>query len=219
MSTTATTLPDADDSTDEFDDDIFEDAVEDLPRVGVVPPPAPRPPLTSSGVHDLDSSLEDARRAITFFFNNQFDEAKSVLRPHADTSLYHSLGTAVFAFMEAALTFQQDHIRTASDQLRNCVNVCESMRRKVSITEALGKMVKRPNYNSYTATELHAELCYAEALLLKSLLTFVEDETLMTFIKAGLKIRSCYNSYKECNDILTYREWDNEAHKVNNIFM
>jgi hypothetical protein len=48
----------------------------------------------------------------------------------------------------------------------------------------------------FFAEEIHAELCYAEALLLKSMLTFVEDETLVSFIKAGLKIRSCYNSYK-----------------------
>jgi hypothetical protein len=48
----------------------------------------------------------------------------------------------------------------------------------------------------FLTEEIHAELCCAEALLLKSMLTFVEDETLVSFIKAGLKIRSCYNSYK-----------------------
>lgn len=44
--------------------------------------------------------------------------------------------------------------------------------------------------------EVHAELCYAESLLLKSMLTFVEDETLVSFVKAGLKIRTCFLSYK-----------------------
>jgi hypothetical protein len=44
--------------------------------------------------------------------------------------------------------------------------------------------------------EVHAELCFAEALLLKSVLTFIEDETLVSFIKAGLKIRACFGSYK-----------------------
>lgn len=46
------------------------------------------------------------------------------------------------------------------------------------------------------AEEVHAELCYAESLLLKSMLTFVEDETLVSFVKAGLKIRTCFLSYK-----------------------
>lgn len=46
------------------------------------------------------------------------------------------------------------------------------------------------------AEEVHAELCFAESLLLKALLSFIEDETLVSFIRAGLKIRSCFNSYK-----------------------
>lgn len=44
--------------------------------------------------------------------------------------------------------------------------------------------------------QVHAELCYAESVLLKAVLTFGEDETLMSFVKGGLKIRSCYQSYK-----------------------
>lgn len=44
--------------------------------------------------------------------------------------------------------------------------------------------------------EAHAELCMAEALLLKALLIFAEDESLTTLIKGGVKIRHCYNIYK-----------------------
>jgi Protein of unknown function (DUF3808) len=62
--------------------------------------------------------------------------------------------------------------------------------------------------------EVHAELCYAEALLLKSVLTFIEDETLVSFIRAGIKIRSCFNSYRECKYILGHRTWTDECHKV-----
>lgn len=57
-------------------------------------------------------------------------------------------------------------------------------------------MVKKVNFEQYSEKEAHAELCYAECLLLKSMLTFMEDETLSSFIKGGIKIRSCYISYK-----------------------
>ena len=84
-------------------------------------------------------------------------------------------------------------------------------------------------------------MCYAESLLLKSMLTFVEDETLVSFVKAGLKIRTCFISYKwvdfiyqhtsfdlhryifyfiyfffyrECLHILNTRKWENETHRV-----
>lgn len=46
------------------------------------------------------------------------------------------------------------------------------------------------------ADEIHAELCYAECLLLRAVLTFVEDENLMSFVKGGLRMRSCLNAYK-----------------------
>ena len=42
--------------------------------------------------------------------------------------------------------------------------------------------------------ELHAKLVYAEALLIRALLTFVQDQGLLSFISGALKI-------KECNDI------------------
>ena len=37
---------------------------------------------------------------------------------------------------------------------------------------------------------------YAECLLLKAMLTVCEDETLVSFVKAGLKVRQCYISFR-----------------------
>ena len=49
----------------------------------------------------------------------------------------------------------------------------------------------------YVFTEqIHAELCYAELLMERALLTFVQDENLISFVKGSLKIRACHNSYK-----------------------
>ncbi|KAE8748393.1 hypothetical protein FOCC_FOCC004825, partial [Frankliniella occidentalis] len=190
------------------DQDEFEDACEDLSEGELEDSHLYHP----SG-QDLESALLDARKSINYFFNNQFDEARLTLKAYQDTSLYHSLGSSVFCFLEAMLTFRAKHIKAASAALKTCVNVCDQHRRKNSMVETIGKMVKRPNYNSYTTMEIHAELCYAEALLLKSILTFVEDETLVTFLKAGLKIRSCFNSYKECAEILKNRDWTDDPHK------
>ncbi|XP_021926288.1 tetratricopeptide repeat protein 39B-like isoform X2 [Zootermopsis nevadensis] len=128
--------------------------------------------------------------------------------------MYHSVGNSVLTFLEAILTFEHQHIEAASEALKQCMTVCNRYRKKNSISESLGKIVKKTNYDLYSPEEIHAELCYAEALLLKSMLTFVEDETLVSFIKAGLKIRTCYNSYKECMNILNQRNWGDESHKV-----
>lgn len=116
--------------------------------------------------------------------------------------MYHSLGHSVFLFLEAILTFEQQSIISASKALKHSLVVCNKYRKKNTIGESLGKMVKKSNFEQYTEEEAHAELCYAESLLLKAMLTFMEDETLSSFIKAGIKIRSCYNSYKSvCGNV------------------
>lgn len=145
---------------------------------------------------DLEQALAEAKMAIDFFFNNKFDEARNLMKPWAHCSLYHSVGHSVFAYLEAMLTFEQQHIVEASEALKQCLAVCNRYRKKSTLTESIGKTFKRPNYDQYTEMEIHAELCSAEALLLKALLTFIEDETLTSLIKGGMKIRTCYNSYK-----------------------
>ncbi len=54
----------------------------------------------------------------------------------------------------------------------------------------------RTDYNSYTDVELHAELCHAECLLLRAALTLCEDETLVSFVRAGLRVRTCYQEFR-----------------------
>ncbi|XP_012235381.1 tetratricopeptide repeat protein 39B-like [Linepithema humile] len=180
-------------------DDEFQDAQESLPQLASM---------------DLDTSIMEAKKAIHCFFNNDFEQAKKILEPWADSSMYHSLGTSVFAFLEAILTFEQKHVEKASEALKQCMSVCSKHRKHTTITQNIGKMVKKINYDAYTNVEVHAELCYAESLLLKSMLTFIEDETLVSFVKAGLKIRTCFLSYKECMTILNNRKWGNDIRKV-----
>lgn len=181
-------------------DDEFEDAYETQPSLP-----------TSM---DLQASIQDAKIAVDLFFNNKYDEAWQVLKPWVGSSMYHSLGNAVFHFLEAVLTFEQQSIQRASSALKTSIDLCNYYRKKNTISESIGKIVKKTNYDQYTPEEIHAELCYADSLLLKALLTFIEDETLVSFIKAGFKIRTCFNSYKECSNILNTRNWSGESHKI-----
>lgn len=162
----------------------------------------------------LEKALEEGQQAINYFFNNQFVQAKNLMSPYSNVSMYHSLGHSIFLFLEAILTVEPAAIKTASKSLKHSLIVCNRFRRKNTIGESLGKMVKKNNYEQLTEIEAHAELCYAECLLLKAVLTFMEDETLGSFIKAGLKIKSCFNSYKDCQQILNKRHWESEQSKL-----
>jgi hypothetical protein len=173
---------------------------------------SPNSPHASDDM-DLDKALNEAKISIDYFFNNRFEEAHSMLKPYAHCSMYHAVGNSVFSFLEAMLTFEQQHINEALDALKLCLNVCNRYRKKNTITESIGKTFKKINYDQYTELEVHAELCSAEALLLKAMLTFVEDETLSSLIRGGMKIRTCYNIYRECSNILAQRKWENANSK------
>lgn len=72
-------------------------------------------------------------------------------------------------------------------------------------------LIWRPNYNNYTDYEVHAELCYAESLLMVALLTFLENQSLLNLVKGAFRFRSCYQAYKECQNILNTRtQWGGE---------
>ncbi|XP_023326849.1 tetratricopeptide repeat protein 39A [Eurytemora carolleeae] len=111
------------------------------------------------------------------------------------------------------MTFEQEHVETASKVLSQSVATINGFRRKSGLGESIGKMVKGKDYNDMTETEVHAELVYAECLLLKALLTIVEDENLVSFVKAGLKVRQCYLSFRECWTILQRRDWSKDEFK------
>ncbi|XP_045131634.1 tetratricopeptide repeat protein 39B-like isoform X3 [Portunus trituberculatus] len=163
---------------------------------------------------DLSTAMEEARLACSYFFNNRFEEARTLMRPWAHKSMYHGLGYGTFMYLQAIMTFDPKDIETAIETLKQSVEVCNRFRRKNTIGESLGKMVKKVDYNSFTKEEIHAELCYAECLLLRAVLTFMEDETLISFLKGGMKIRACYQSYKECWYILEGRDWSKDADKM-----
>ena len=65
----------------------------------------------------------------------------------------------------------QEHISHASSVLSDSVGTIDGFRRRgAGLGEMVGRIVGRQDYNQYTETECHAELVYAECLLLKVLL-------------------------------------------------
>lgn len=100
---------------------------------------------------NLEIALKEAKLAIDYFFNNELEEAKNLLSPwwviallneselpgqlgitfrsfRADQSMYHAMGISVFSYLEAILTFEQEHIKLASANLKKCLSICNRNR-------------------------------------------------------------------------------------------
>ncbi|XP_047040838.1 tetratricopeptide repeat protein 39B-like [Helicoverpa zea] len=184
---------------DEHFEDEFEDATDE------------HPPAQTA---DLHTSFEDCEVAIRKFFNNDLIGATNMMKPWERTSLYHSLGTAMFEFIPAMLTFDHAQINRTLAALKVAINICNQHRKNYTFVESIGTIIKKPNYATYTDLEAHAELCYAEALLLQAAMTIMDGEDLTGLIKGTIKVKNCYTSYKECAKILEKKEWETELSRV-----
>ncbi|XP_072373158.1 tetratricopeptide repeat protein 39B isoform X2 [Scyliorhinus torazame] len=151
---------------------------------------------------DLKSALDECNIALSLFLSNKFSEALDLLRPWSKNSMYHALGYSTMHAMQAAMTFEQHDILAAIGTMKDALQTCQRFRKKNSVVESLSHLVSRQDSDRLTEEEMHAEMCYAECLLQKAALTLVQDENMINFIKGGIKIRTSYNIYRECQQIV-----------------
>uniref|UniRef100_A0A6Q2YJ33 Tetratricopeptide repeat protein 39B n=1 Tax=Esox lucius TaxID=8010 RepID=A0A6Q2YJ33_ESOLU len=173
------------------DDDCFEDAYDRIPVAGKM---------------DLKTSIEECSMALNLVLNNKFSEALELLKPWWKNSMYHALGYSSILVMQAAMTFEHRDIQTAMAVIKEALNTCQRFRKRNSVVESLSSLVIKQTNDNLREEEMHAEICYAECLLQKATLTFVQDENMISFIKGGIKIRTSYQIYKSVpqNSQVTY---------------
>ncbi|BFZ16413.1 hypothetical protein BsWGS_19452 [Bradybaena similaris] len=189
----------------EPENEEFEDALDSLSPTGNL--------SHKERVH-LDICIREADQALSLFFNNKFTLAKDRMQPWADVSMYHALGYGTILYIQAVMTFDMADIEVAIEAIKKSVTLCSKIRKKTSVIGSLTKFNSKVNYDEYTEEEIHAELVYAECLLIRAFLTFIQDENLISFVKGGLKIRECYKTYKECHKILQHRSVNTDKHRV-----
>ncbi|XP_077598613.1 tetratricopeptide repeat protein 39B [Stigmatopora nigra] len=149
---------------------------------------------------DLQSAIQETQCALNLVLNNKFSQALDLLKPWWRDSMYHALGYSSILVMQAAMTFEQGDIQVAMATVKEALNTCQRFRKKNSVVRSLSSLLSRQS--NLQEEELHAELCYAECLLQKATLTFVQDENMISFIKGGIKIRNSYQIYKDCHNVL-----------------
>ncbi|XP_051524799.1 tetratricopeptide repeat protein 39A-like isoform X4 [Myxocyprinus asiaticus] len=153
---------------------------------------------------DLSVALQDCMAALDLFLQNEFDGALTRLKSRNTESMYHALTYATILEMQAMMTFNPEDILAAGNTMKEAQAVCQRYRKKSSF-----------NSKNSTEEELHAEVCYAECLLQRAALTFLQDENMISFIKGGMKVRNSYQIYKELHTVLKssgYVHGDNHGH-------
>uniref|UniRef100_A0A2K5XV72 Tetratricopeptide repeat domain 39A n=1 Tax=Mandrillus leucophaeus TaxID=9568 RepID=A0A2K5XV72_MANLE len=163
----------------------------------------------------LHEALDQCMTALDLFLTNQFSEALSYLKPRTKESMYHSLTYATILEMQAMMTFDPQDILLAGNMMKEAQMLCQRHRRKSSVTDSFSSLVNRPTLGQFTEEEIHAEVCYAECLLQRAALTFLQDENMVSFIKGGIKVRNSYQTYKELDSLVQssqYCKGENHPH-------
>ncbi|XP_059903540.1 tetratricopeptide repeat protein 39B-like isoform X2 [Gadus macrocephalus] len=149
---------------------------------------------------DLENALVDCSAGLELFLNNRFSDALAHLKPWKAKSMYHAMGYSSMLVMQAGMTFDPKDVEAAMTSLRESLETCQSFRKKSGLLETITNLWYRQSSDNLTEEEMHAELCYAEVLLQKASLTFM-DESIMGFIKGGMRIRNSYQIFKDCQVI------------------
>ncbi|XP_068607605.1 tetratricopeptide repeat protein 39B-like [Brachionichthys hirsutus] len=146
---------------------------------------------------DLQLALKDCTAALELFLTNKFADALALLKPWRRESMYHAVGYSSILVMQAGMTFDPKDMEDAMTSLGESLQTCQRFRKKTGIIETITSLWYRTPAEKPTEVEMHAELCYAEVLLQKGVLSFL-DESIIGFIKGGMRMRNSYQIYKDC---------------------
>uniref|UniRef100_A0A671UIP4 Tetratricopeptide repeat protein 39B n=1 Tax=Sparus aurata TaxID=8175 RepID=A0A671UIP4_SPAAU len=147
---------------------------------------------------DLQTAIQETQCALNLVLNDKFSEALDLLKPWWKDSMYHALGYSSILVMQATMTFEHRDIQAAMATIKEALHTCQKFRKRNSVVGSLSseKTLNHDQTVGVFSEEMHAEICYAECLLQKAVLTFVQDENMISFIKGGIKIRTSYQIYK-----------------------
>ncbi|XP_008562862.1 PREDICTED: tetratricopeptide repeat protein 39B-like [Galeopterus variegatus] len=150
---------------------------------------------------NLISSLEECTTGLYLFLNNRFSDAINLIYPWSKNSTYHALLYGILMVVKAILTFDPQDIQVGMTAAKEALKTCNNFRRKPRIM-TLSRLVSRQGIKAIKEEELHAEVCYAECLILKASIAFTQDDSILSFLKSGVSIGSSYEIYKDCQQVL-----------------
>jgi tetratricopeptide (TPR) repeat protein len=146
---------------------------------------------------DIQTGIEAAQAGIDLMNSNKFTEAEEMLKPWIHRSMYHSLANSTILFLQAVFSMEQDAIEKALQALNGTVALCNSHRKTQGVVAMVSSWVFGSRMETYTPAEVQAEVLFAESNLLLSIITFLQDEGFVSFVRGGLRIRSSYSLYKQ----------------------
>ncbi|KAL6469403.1 hypothetical protein MHYP_G00229270 [Metynnis hypsauchen] len=156
-------------------------------------------------------NIEDAELAfqgINMLLNNGFKESDELFRRYRTQSPLMSFGASFVSFLNAMMTFEEEKMQMACDDLRTTEKLCESDNTGVieTIRNKIKKSMDSQRSGMAVVDRLQRQIIVADCQVYLAVLSFVKQE-LSAYIKGGWILRKAWKMYNKCySDISQLQE-------------
>uniref|UniRef100_A0A8C5GM73 Tetratricopeptide repeat protein 39C-like n=1 Tax=Gouania willdenowi TaxID=441366 RepID=A0A8C5GM73_GOUWI len=155
------------------------------------------------GLSEKDAErMDDAEMAlqgINMLLNNGFKESDELFKRYRWSPLM-SFGASFVSFLNAMMTFEEEKMQTACDDLRTTEKLCESDSAGVleTIRNKIKKSMDSQRSGVVVVDRLQRQIIVADCQVYLAVLSFVKQE-LSAYIKGGWILRKAWKMYNKCH--------------------
>ncbi|XP_077082415.1 tetratricopeptide repeat protein 39C [Siphateles boraxobius] len=167
-------------------------------------------PDSPQQVEESAEQIDDAELAfqgINMLLNNGFKESDELFKRYRTHSPLMSFGASFVSFLNAMMTFEEEKMQMASDDLRTTEKLCESD--NTGVIETIRNKIKKSMDSQRSVAivdRLQRQIIVADCQVYLAVLSFVKQE-LSAYIKGGWILRKAWKMYNKCySDISQLQE-------------
>ncbi|XP_020777980.2 tetratricopeptide repeat protein 39C-like isoform X1 [Boleophthalmus pectinirostris] len=157
------------------------------------------------------NEAELALKGINMLLNNGFKESDELFRAYRNYSPLMSFGASFVSFLNAMMTFEEEKMQMALEDLKATERLCESD--STGVIETIKNKIKRTMDSQRSGVaavdRLQRQIIIADCQVYLAVLSFIKQE-LSAYIKGGWTLRKAWKMYNRCYSDITHLQ---EGHR------
>lgn len=150
------------------------------------------------------NDAELALKGINMLLNNGFKESHELFKAYRNYSPLMSFGASFVSFLNAMMTFEEENMQMALEDLKATERLCESD--NTGVIETIKNKIKRradsQRSGAAAVDRLQRQIIIADCQVYLAVLSFIKQE-LSSYIKGGWTLRKAWKMYNKCYSDIT----------------
>ncbi|KAK1879738.1 Tetratricopeptide repeat protein 39C [Dissostichus eleginoides] len=144
------------------------------------------------GINDAELAL----KGINMLLNNGFKESDELFKLYRNHSPLMSFGASFVSFLNAMMTFEEEKMQMAFEDLKATERLCES-------ENTLKRSMDSQRSGVAAVNRLQRQIIIADCQVYLAVLSFIKQE-LSSYIKGGWILRKAWKMYNKCYSDITH---------------